>query len=174
MSISAPALARAANMLALKGLDSPTAKEAKGLIEEIPRLQQQYDRSLDDAKILAEDGDHPQANLRLGKYYCFSKREPQWERGLPLLARGDDPVLQALAEAEAGVSSAAPAADKVRLADRWYDASKSVPDEIRARVDDRARFWYTEALDELSGFTKTRVEKRLEEIEAAKPKRPGP
>ncbi len=171
---SAAVLARVANTLALKGLDAPTAKRAKDLIDEIPRLQQQYERSLDASKTLAEEPGNPQANLALGKYYCFFKREPQWKKGLPLLARGDDPVLQALAEAEAGVTAASQAADKVQLADQWYEASASVPDEIRTHIQARAVFWYQEALDELSGFTKTRVEKRLEEIEAAKPKRQGP
>jgi hypothetical protein len=171
---AAALLARAANTLALKGRDNPTARKADELLEQIPRLQGQYERSLDAAKTLAEDPDDPQANLALGKYYCFFKREPQWKKGLPLLARGDDPVLQALAEAEAGVTAASPPAEKVQLADQWHQASPSLDDEIRTHVQARAVFWYKEALDELSGFTKTRVEKRLEEIEAATPKRQGP
>jgi len=166
---AAATLAKVANTLALKGIDATTAKEAEALMAEVPLLKQQYESSLEAAKALAADPANPQANLALGKYYCFFKREPRWTQGLPLLAKGDDAVLKALAEAEAGVSAASEAAEKVELADQWHEASNSVDKEIREQVRARAAYWYKQALGDLSGFTKTRVEKLLEEIDVPKP-----
>ena len=36
----------------------------------------------------------PPANLTVGKYYCFQKGD--WEKGLPMLALGQDETLKAL------------------------------------------------------------------------------
>jgi hypothetical protein len=171
---TAAVLARAANSLALKGRDVVTAKKANEMLAEIPRLEKQYQASLEAAKLLAAEPDNPQANLALGKYDCFFRKEPRWERGLPGLAKGDDPVLKALAEAELGASASLPAAQEVRLADQWHEAAVSLPDEIRSQARARAAFWYKKALDELSGFTKARVEKALEEIAAEQPDRGRP
>ena len=44
------------------------------------------------------DKDDPDAHLRVGRYYCFTKGE--WEKGLPLLAKCSDTRLQRLAEEE--------------------------------------------------------------------------
>ncbi len=40
---------------------------------------------------LKESPDDPAANLAVGSYLCFNK--DQWERGLPMLAKGSDPAL---------------------------------------------------------------------------------
>ena len=44
----------------------------------------------------------PEANLVVGKYHCFVKDE--WEKGLPMLLKGNDAALKELATAEKGAS----------------------------------------------------------------------
>src|SRR5262249_31418159 len=57
--------------------------------QEIRNLPKQYEAVQDAVATLKEKPDDPDANLAVGKFLCFEKR--QWDRGLPLLLRGSDP-----------------------------------------------------------------------------------
>lgn len=167
---AAEQLARAASSLALKAKDSTMAKQAGDFLAQLPEWKRHYELSVKAAEILAQSPDLPQANLALGKYLCFFRRSPHWEEGLPYLAKGDDPALKALAEAELQLAAAAQAtpSDWVALADRWYEAGRSADAAERAAMVARAAWWYRKALPVVSGFTKLRVENRLTEIGATK------
>ncbi len=166
---AAEQLARAANLLGLKAKESTVAKQAGNFLSQLSEWRKQYALSVKAAEVLAQNPDLPQANLALGKYLCFFRRTPQWEKGLPYLAKGDDPTLKALAEAEAQLATAekVTASQWVALADRWYQASRSADTSLRAGMAARAAWWYRKALPQLRGFTKVRVEKALTEIGSA-------
>ena len=97
---------------------------------------------------LKEKPDDPEANLALGKYRCFNRGD--WDKGLPMLAKGDDGKLKALAEKD--IAGAASAKEQAKLADAWWNVSRG-----------RAIYWYEQALPGLAGLEKDRVEKRIGE-----------
>ena len=105
----------------------------------------------------------PLANLTVGKYYCFQIGD--WEKGLPMLALGQDETLKALAAQEiAGVTKAD---DQVKVGDAWWNLAEKEQGKVQAALRGRANYWYQQALPELSGLAKAKLEKRIKEYEAA-------
>jgi len=91
-------------------------------------------------KILAEKPDDPEACLTAGRFYCFTKGD--WDRGLPLLAKGGDPALKALAARE--LSRPDGASDQFALANAWWDQAETEKRSALAesRLRDHAAFGY--------------------------------
>ena len=119
--------------------------------------------------VLAEKADDADANLKVGRFRCLLKGD--WERGLPLLAKGSDAALKALAEKElAGVKDVE---EQVKLADAWWELSDTMAGGSRSNVRTHAAKWYQEALPTMTkGFTKLKVETRIKDAqgESKKPK----
>src|SRR5271154_6832121 len=67
----------------------------------------------------------PDLNLALGKLYCFDRRE--WEKGLPILAKGSDATLRTLAEND--LQRPEEAEGQSKLADDWWNAAQQKPKE---------------------------------------------
>jgi hypothetical protein len=110
-------------------------------------------------QILDKDADDKAANETVGRYHCFVLRD--WEAGLPLLAKGADENLAAVAAQEIAPHDAP--IEQVKLAEAWLQAAKA--DEAAApECKSRARQWFELALANLNGVTKMTTEKRLEEL----------
>lgn len=118
-------------------------------------------------KILAEKLEDPAAHQVMGKYLCFSLGK--WEEGLPHLVKGSDARLKALAEHE--LAKPENVAGQIDLGDGWFTMaeSASVPAE-KGALQERARYWYEQALPSLGGLQKLRIEKRLADLPRATPK----
>jgi hypothetical protein len=150
-----------------QGKDLAVVKQAGSLLERLVGDNQRYTRFLEAQKTLAEKPDDGNANLVEGQFYCFSKNdEKSWARGLPLLAKGSDATLKALAEAELapGHDASNPSA-MVKLADLWYQGAVAVDASRRADLLRRAAYWYRTALPDLAGFTKSKSRWRLTDIQ---------
>jgi formylglycine-generating enzyme required for sulfatase activity/serine/threonine protein kinase len=106
----------------------------------------------------------PDANLVFGRYQCFVRS--QWNEGLKRLAGGADEELKALAQEDMG-SRQANRDESVKLADAWWNLSRKAGGKHREGMALRAGAWYRQALEEglPAGILRTRVEKRLAEIE---------
>jgi serine/threonine-protein kinase len=102
----------------------------------------------------------PESNLRVGRYLCFVKRE--WDEGLPLLARGNDAMLKALAEKDLAMPKEPTA--QVDAGHGWWALGDKEAELTRVSLRRRAIHWYSQALPHLSGLTKTDVEKRIGEM----------
>ncbi len=111
---------------------------------------------------LAEKPDDAAAHVTVGMYYAFIQNK--WAKALPHLAKGNDEALQTLARQESG--SATTGLDKqVALADAWWDAAQNAEGLRRTAMLRRASFWYSKAASgDISGLTKVKVEKRLEDL----------
>ncbi|MHB8968921.1 MAG: DUF1559 family PulG-like putative transporter [Pirellulaceae bacterium] len=138
-------------------------RDAVNQIQQQAQLVEESQKSLRDVqRILANltDQDDPNAHLRVGRYYCFTKGE--WEKGLPLLAKGSDSRLKQLAEEE--LRNPTVPEDQLRLADGWWELG--VQDSARQKpLQQRAAFWYERALPALSsGLWRAKVEMRLKEF----------
>lgn len=113
-------------------------------------------------KVLAEAPEDPAACLQLGRFYCFTKGD--WDRGLPLLRRSSDAALRKIAETEAADVSGAEL--RMDVADAWFGLAEKESGPLqRAQLRGRARTWYERALPGLTGFPKTKVTTRLQEME---------
>jgi hypothetical protein len=119
---------------------------------------------------LAKTPDDPSANLEMGQFLCFIKGN--WDLGLRFLVKGSDAGLKALAEKELALPTAV--ADQVALADAWYDlGEKEKLPSRKGQALGHAREYYALALPSTVALQKAKVEKRLEQIEAAIGAAPG-
>ncbi len=164
---SALRLARAAQNMAL-GRDTAMTKQAIELVKSLPRLKEEHERFLQAGKVLADDPDNAAANLVQGQYYCFVQNTDEaWTKGLPMLAKGSDGKLKALAEAElalARAKSKPEAGELFNLAEQWYETARTVEENVRESYRGRAAYWYQKALPKLQGFKEKKAKLRLEEL----------
>ncbi|HEY1786135.1 MAG TPA: NPCBM/NEW2 domain-containing protein, partial [Pirellulales bacterium] len=114
-------------------------------------------------KQLAEKPDDAEAHLTLGKYLCLVAGD--WDAGLPHLKQGSDPALRSIAERE--LAGAETPADQVKLGDQSWDLADEQKGVEKDRYRSRAGYWYEQAIGELSGLSKAKVEKRLADLPAA-------
>lgn len=152
-------LAKTAQLLASKARDAATARQAADLAATIPWLKQEFDKAQQAAQQLAQDPNHPQANLTLGVYTALVKGD--WTRGLPLLAKGSDTRLRNLAEAELAMGTSPAVPEMLKLGDQWRSTIKAVEAPLQGAVARRAQFWYERALPNATGFTRTYLEQRI-------------
>jgi hypothetical protein len=149
-----------------QGKDLAVLKQAGTLAERLAEDNKRYARFVEAQKVLAEKPDDPGASLVEGQFYCFFKNdEKSWARGLPLLAKGSDATLKALAEAELASGNDAPdPTEMIKLADLWYKGASAVEAPRRADLLRRAAYWYRSALPDLQGFTRSKASHRLADI----------
>jgi hypothetical protein len=119
-------------------------------------------------KALARVKGHPDdatASLEAGSLLCFTHGD--WKAGLPLLARGDDPALAALARRE---TAAAGDAEKiVAVADAWANWAEGQKPPAHEGANIHARDLFARVVPRLEGLERTRVEKRMANLAAAAP-----
>ncbi len=146
------------------------SQQASSRRKAIQPLRTAYQRVRSHFKTLESNPDDPAANTAAALYLCTARQD--WGRAIPMLARGTDKALKALAEKEvAGVSETG---QMVELGDGWWDASKRKMGSQRNALAGRAVYWYETALPDLTLSEKARVTERLREWTKANPNRPGP
>jgi hypothetical protein len=135
-----------AGQLARFSKDKERIQEVAAKAKHVVAAAEAYAEVRESVAALTERPDDPEANLAVGKYKCLAKGD--WESGLPMLAKGSDGTLKALAAKD--IAGAASSDEQASLGDAWWNVSK-----------DRAGFWYAMALPGLSGLEKDRVAKRV-------------
>jgi hypothetical protein len=137
----------------------PLLTRAQAQRKEVADLLKEFQRVKAAEKTLAENPDDPAACAAVGKFLCLMKRD--WEKGLPMLAKGNDAALQAAAQKDLAGSA-------MEAGDAWWEIADKTKETVSKRkLLARARLWYERALPALSGLSKAKVEKRLEEIDQA-------
>lgn len=140
------------------------AAKRKELEREKKHAEQSESKLAGAKKALDANPDDPEANETLGKFLCFERN--QWADGLKHLAKSGDQQLQSLAVAD--MKGAASGAQAAVLGDAWYTLGESADSaQDKAGYQSRAAFWYTRAVADLKGFAKSRIEKRLGEMQEA-------
>jgi outer membrane protein assembly factor BamB len=130
--------------------------------EEVSRVQKEYERVKPFVTKLAKEADDAEANTQVGAYYCLFKGN--WKKGLPLLTKGKDAALKALAQKDLANPKGAKA--QIAVGDGWWQLSEKEKPPAEHRLQERAAFWYEQALPDLSGLARVRLEKRLEQVAA--------
>jgi hypothetical protein len=124
---------------------------------QLERLQKEYAKCADATLTLAAKARDPEANRIVGQFRCFEKGD--WERGLPLLARGDDAKLRELAEQD----QAAPTEVNARVAvgDSWWQLATKERGLTKTNLQQRACYWYELALSVAAENNRLRLEKLI-------------
>ncbi len=109
-----------------------------------------YEQVKGDAQRLRADPKDPQANLAVGKFFCFVKND--WRKGLAMLAAASDPQLSALAArdledlAQSDPQKPTAMEVKLNLADSWWDVAEKSDQQDQPGCRERAKYWYLKAL----------------------------
>lgn len=147
--------------MARKARDASTIKQTAALLKEIEQRKMLREGLVEAEKKLATDPDDAKANYAAARYYCLVKNH--WSRGLPLLMKCSDASLRAAAKAEMEHEPSSPA-EMVTLADLWSDTRKTAEESGRQLARTRALYWYHRALRDVSGLTRSKIERRLAEL----------
>jgi len=151
----AAAAAKKAQVVALVTTVAKRNAEIQAAKEKFSVLQPFVDR-------LAKDPTNAEANLKLGEYFGLFKG--QWDRAVPYLARSQAEPLASLAKQD--LAGPKDAKDQAALGDAWWDLAAKQPEPHQARLQERAGYWYGQALPGLSGLSRTKAQKRLEQTAA--------
>ena len=114
---------------------------------------------------LLDDPQQVEANTTVGKYFCYE--EQRWDLGIPLLMHGADAELKSLGEME--MLKPDGVAQQLEIADHWYDIGKKGTKTTKEGPMSRALYWYQLVGPKITGISKDRIAKRLDEIDAILP-----
>jgi len=115
--------------------------------------------------------EQPTANGAVGRYTSLVKRD--WEKGLGMLAKGDDQPLRKLAQDDLG--DPRDHETQAVLGDAWWEWSEQASSPIeKSSAKQRAIHWYKQALPGLQpSLSRVRAERRVAEIESPAKSRPN-
>jgi hypothetical protein len=99
-----------------------------------------------------------EAHFIVGMQLCLTGKD--WPGGLAHLSQGSDSEVRKLALRDLGAPS--DPAEQLAIADGWWDLAEKQEGQARLSLQRRAWTWYERALPGLSGFNKTKAERRLE------------
>jgi WD40 repeat protein len=160
--------------VALVSLAEPAAKRSRGAGlttsvqtrgAEVREAEKEYGSVKAAAQTLVQTPADPPANLITGRYSCLYKGE--WDKGLPRLAAGNDPTLQALAKKELAKPAEGPA--QIELGDAWWDLGETKSGAVKAQLQHHAAYWYEQALAGATGLTRDRLLQRLKQVDDNSP-----
>ncbi len=160
----AKALAGKAEAAAKVSKDAALVKRVQKRGDEIEYLEREQKKVKDAEKVLETNPNDPDANLALGRYALL---KGDVGKALPMLSKGSEPLLRVAADKE--LAAPTEAKGQVELGDAWWEAAEKEKNAaVKEALLGRAKENYEKALVGLSGFGKTRVEKRLAELNAVK------
>jgi formylglycine-generating enzyme required for sulfatase activity len=150
-----------AEMAAKAAKDASKTVIAQKKGKEIEDIAKESQKAEEASKILEINPADPDASLALGRYLLM---KGDLEKALTFLAKGSDALLRMAAEKE--LAASVKPEDQAAAGDAWWEViEKERNMAFICAVLDRARNCYKAAVIGLSGITKTKVEKRLMEID---------
>ncbi|HEY7153944.1 MAG TPA: DUF1349 domain-containing protein, partial [Gemmataceae bacterium] len=130
-------------------LDATFSKTAESVLKRAENAKQEHGKLQADLRTLEADPDDAKANLAVGKFHCAARDD--WEEGLPMLARGSDAALKALAEKD--LANPEDPDEQVKLAGDWrkYAGAPTNTRSLKLACQKRAHHWYQIAAVRLKG-----------------------
>jgi hypothetical protein len=107
--------------------------------------------------ILANNPVDEAANLQVGRFYCLVCED--WSEGLAYLALAGNHALAKAASVE--LTQPTDAVDQLKLADKWFAAAADLEGSQKESVEERAAYWYRQAVGMLTGLQKLHAETRI-------------
>jgi hypothetical protein len=123
-----------AKKLARKTKDGFLQKEVQRAAKSLEQLKADYARTAEARKTLHANAADTKANLALGQFYCFTVGD--WNRGLPYLAAGNNPLAEV---ARRDLAIVGTPRNEFDLARRWWDLADT---EGVESLRERAVFWF--------------------------------
>jgi hypothetical protein len=155
-------LLKVAESAAKKSRSTNLATLAQNRRKEMELIQTEAEGVKKHLKKLEKDPKDPDASVEVGKFLCLLKGN--WEKGLPLLAQqGADEKLRDLAKKD--LAAPTQPNDQVEVGDGWWDIGGSETGLAKWQLQKRAETWYKQAAPDLTGITKSRIDKRIKEVE---------
>ena len=157
-------LCESARSFVQKGRQHALGKELSSKIDELKKRQRASQEYRDALAALEKNPTDPGANLAAGRQLCFGKGD--WDRGLPMLALGNNAELKAAATKDLG--GAKSPEEQAALGDAWWALAEGKDVAERDALRLRAGVWYRQAEPKLAGgLTGLKVKQRLAEVEKA-------
>ena len=153
-------LAQLGVSLAKATKDLTAIKGSAGWVREVKAVDAAHTQVKGALATLADKPKDPEANLAVGRFYCFTK--VSWEKGLPMLALGSDSELKKLADME--LANPTEAKKQMEIADGWWDVAGKETGTIQRHIRRYADEWYEKALPSLTGLSEAKVKKRLADL----------
>ncbi len=114
---------------------------------------------------LKTDPNDKAANYATGYYQALYKND--WDKGLPMIADGSDPLWAAAAKAD--LANPVDLTEMLKVADGWWDLAQTPRNSaLKIHILSRAEFWYNIIIPNSDGIIRSKVEKRLDQIAASK------
>jgi hypothetical protein len=134
--------------------DSERIKQLAAKTNEVDEVAAEYEKVKDAAATLAAKPSDREANAAVGKFRCFAKGD--WSRGIAMLALGGNEAFKAAALLELEEKP-----DPLRIGDAWWKIADGLEGTAKSRTQVHAAEWYRKAVPNLSGLTKSRVERLI-------------
>jgi serine/threonine protein kinase len=138
--------------------DSHCIKQSEFLGGEIVRCRNGYERAETFFQILRDKPGDPRASFEVGRFFCFVKND--WDRGLPLMAHGDDASLKGVLEREILKQPTDPVG-QVALGQMWWDLSNTAVGDDKLPFQKRARYWFLKAISNAKEPERSRLQQEL-------------
>lgn len=148
---------------AIKAGDASMAERVNSYTRHIASMRTQYRRLQGHLQTLVTHPDDPAALETVGRFYALVKGD--WERGLPMLAGGNDQAMASLAKRD--LSNPEDADAMLALADAyWKLANANASTEAGVNFRNRAGHWYRAVLPKLEGIARQAAARRASSPDA--------
>jgi WD40 repeat protein len=136
---------------------------------EVEQGKKEFARMSKFVDMLAKNPDDVGANREMGVYFCLVKGN--WDKGLPLLVKGQDKDYLALAKRD--LANPKETLEQLDIGDEYYRLAEAEKALTHKNLLKRSYYWYVKCLPNLgSGLNKLRVEKRVDQIATLNPATP--
>jgi hypothetical protein len=158
---AAERLVKQADLAARKSKSRRAFDEVSARAREIDEFKKDAPKVKEALAALKQNPADAGASTTAGKYHAFQKGD--WTKGLPLLAACDDAKLREVAKKE--IADPDDPAEMLAVADAWFELGGAATGAAKRAMLARALTFYGKAAPDLTGLSRTRAEKRIEEIE---------
>jgi hypothetical protein len=143
---------------AAKAINDPALiATAAQRLSDVQKLQAEAARAAAAIAKLRQAPDDAGANVEAGRFLCFWRGD--WEKGLPLLAKGSDSGLKAIAQEDIAAGADVPM--QFGVANAWWDLAANLEGPPRAYAQDRAAELYVKVVARLEGINHTTAQTRI-------------
>ncbi|MDB5313603.1 MAG: hypothetical protein JWO38_7805 [Gemmataceae bacterium] len=151
--------ATVAGIAATKAGDKELVARCKAKGVDVTATRRKHDEAARAFTRLKGAADDPEANTVGGIFLAFWKGD--WEKGLPLLVKGNDEAIEATAKDD--LTTPKDLEKQILLGDRWFELARKYPGVPARHLQLRACHWYELAEPNAIGLTKEKIRKRIKE-----------
>jgi hypothetical protein len=157
--------------LAKRTLDPDLSERISFRLTTMQGVAAEFEKTKEAIALLKTAPNDPAANLAVGRFYAAVASLPAV--GLPMLAKGVDPLLKDAATRD--LANPVTAADQLAAAEAWVAAAKAqaVAGAAKDWMQRRALSWYDASAAQETGLARSAVAKRATELRVSRLQRGG-